>query len=165
MEVIDKIPSNIPEFDTVKEKVKKDWIKAEQNELARASANDLLGDLKNGMVFDEAADKFGLRPQHTEFFKRNASIPDIGYESKINQVAFGLSEDNPLPAEAIGSQKGFYVIRYRDRKAPAADQFDSQKAQIKQRLLQQKRFRTFEAWLLDTKSKAEIFIEDKFQES
>lgn len=165
LEVIDKIPSTIPEFDTVKEKVKSEWIKEEQNELARASANELLNDLKNGQSFDDVARKFELEPKHTAFFKRSASIQDIGYEPDINQVAFELSEANPLPAEAIGSQKGYYVISFRERKAPPADQFDSQKAQIKQRLLQQKQFRTFDAWLLDTKSKAEISIEDEFQES
>jgi peptidyl-prolyl cis-trans isomerase D len=165
IEVIDKTPSEIPEFESVKNEVRKDWVQQEQDEMARADANNLLADLKNGMAFDEVAGKFGLDPKQTAFFKRDGSIPDIGSEPEINQVAFKLSEAKKIPDEAIGSQKGYYAISLRGRKAPATDQFDTQRAEIKQRLLQQKQFRTFDAWLLDTKSKAEITIVDEYQES
>jgi peptidyl-prolyl cis-trans isomerase D len=164
MEVVEKIPSKILEFETVSGKVRKDWVKEEQKEMARASANDLLNDLREGLTFDEAAKKYSVELKHTDFFKRSVSIPDIGYEPEISQVAFELSDDNKFPAEAVESQKGYYVLSFRGRKTPPADQFESQKAEIKQRLLQQKRIRTFSAWLEDTKSKAEISIVDEFQE-
>jgi peptidyl-prolyl cis-trans isomerase D len=165
IEVVDKISSEIPEFESVKEQVKKDWVEKEQDEMARADANALLADLKSGVAMDEAAKKFGLESKQTVFFKRDASIPDIGSEPEIARVAFKLSAENEFPDEVIGSQKGYYAIRLSDRKPPPAGQFDPQKAEIKQRLLQQKQFRTFDAWLLDTKSKAEITIVEKFQES
>ena len=165
IEVIEKIPSAIPEFASVKDKVRQDWVKQEQDDMARADANNFLSDLKSGIPFDEAAKKIGLDPKHTEFFKRDGSIPVIGNEPEISQVAFKLSEANKFADEAIGSQKGYYAIGLRDRKAAPTDQFDAQKAEIKQRLLQQKQFRTFDAWLLDTKSKAEITIVEEFQES
>jgi peptidyl-prolyl cis-trans isomerase D len=164
MEVVEKIPSKELEFVTVRGKVKNDWIKAEQKEMARANADDLLGELKDGLVFDEAAKKFNVVFKHTDFFKRNVSIPDIGYEPEISQMAFELSDENKFPTQSIESQKGFYVIGFRGRKASPADQYESKKEEIKQRLLQQKRVRTFSAWLEDTKSKAEITIVDEFQE-
>jgi peptidyl-prolyl cis-trans isomerase D len=163
IEVIEKIPSEIPEFASTKDKVRKDWVKQEQDEMARADANNVLDDLKNGVPFDEVARKVGLEPKHTDFFKRDGSIPDIGNEPEISQVAFKLSDANKIANEAIGSQKGYYAISLRDRKAAAPDQFEAQKAEIKQRLLQQKQFRTFDAWLLDTKSNAEITIVDEYQ--
>jgi hypothetical protein len=79
-------------------------------------------------------------------------------------VAFKLSDANKIANEAIGSQKGYYAISLRDRKAAVPGQFEAQKAEIKQRLLQQKQFRTFDAWLLDTKSNAEITIVEEYQE-
>ena len=165
MEVVEKIPSEIPEFASVKDKVRKDWVTQEQDEMAKADAHNFLTDLKNGVAFDEVAQKIGLEPKHTDFFKRDGSIPDIGNEPEISQVAFKLSEANKFADEAIGSQKGYYAISLRDRKAAPTDQFDAQKAEIKQRLLQQKQFRTFDACLLDTKSNAEITIVEEFQES
>ena len=165
IEVIEKIPSEIPEYESVQNEVRKDWIEQEQDELAMADANNVLDDLKNGVPFDEVARKAGLEPKHTDFFKRDGSIPEIGNEPEISQVAFKLSDGNKIANEAIGSQKGYYAISLRDRKAAAPDQFEARKAEIKQRLLQQKQFRTFDAWLLDTKSNSEITIVEKFQES
>ena len=165
MQVTERIPSTIPELDSVKEKVKKDWVKAEQNEMARADANNMLAELKNGLAFEEACEKFGLTAKSTDPFKRNDSIPDIGYEPEISRVAFTLSEAEMLPAEAIKGQKGYYVIRFKDRQAPAADGFEEEKIEIKRRLSQQKKFRIFDAWLQDTRNKARISIVDEFQES
>ena len=165
MQITEKIPSTIPELDTVKEKVKNDWIKAEQNEMARADANNMLTELKNGLAFEEACEKFGLTLKHTDYFKRTDSIPNIGFEPEISRVAFTLSEAEKLPAEAIKGQKGYFVIRFKGRQAPPADGFDKEKVEIKQRLLQQKKFRTFDAWLLDTRNKARISIAEEFQES
>jgi peptidyl-prolyl cis-trans isomerase D len=165
MQITEKIPSTIPELDTVKEKVKNDWIKAEQNEMARAAANNMLTELKNGLAFEEACEKFGLTPKHTDYFKRTDSIPNIGFEPEISRVAFTLSEAEKLPAEAIKGQKGYFVIRFKGRQAPTADGFDKEKVEIKQRLLQQKKFRTFDAWLVDTRNKARISIAEEFQES
>jgi peptidyl-prolyl cis-trans isomerase D len=165
IEVVDKIPSEIPEFESVKGRVRKDWVKQEQDEMARADANSLLADLKGGIAIEEAVKKYGLESKQTTFFRRDAAVPDIGSEPEINQVAFKLSEANKFPDEAIGSQKGYYAISLRDRKPPPADQFDTQKAEIKQRLLQQKQFRTFDAWLLDTKSNTEITVVEEYQES
>ena len=165
IEVTEKIPGEIPEFAGVKDKVRKDWVKQEQDEMARADANNILADLKNGVPLDEIAQKFGLERNHTDFFKRDGSIPDIGNEPEISKVAFKLSQANKYADEPIGNPKGYYAISLRDRKAAAIEEFDAQKAQIKQRLLQQKQFRTFDAWLLDTKSNAEITIEEEYQES
>lgn len=160
----EKAPGQIPELETVKEKVKQEWIKKEQDQLAREDAKNLLAEMKNGLTFEEAAKKFGLTPKNTAFFKRNDSIPDIGFEPEISRVAFMLSEEEKLPADAIKGQKGYYVIRFKERKKPALDGLETEKATIKQQLLQQKKIRTFEAWLSDTRNKANISIAERFQQ-
>jgi peptidyl-prolyl cis-trans isomerase D len=163
LQVTQKIPSQIPEFDAVKEKVQQAWIEKEQDELAREDAKALLADVKNGLPLGQAAEKFGLTPKHTAFFKRNDSIPDIGYEPEISRAAFALSEEEKLPAEAIKGQKGYYIVQFKGRNKPDSDGFETEKARLKQGLLQQKKLRTFEAWLSDTRSKANIIIEEKFE--
>jgi peptidyl-prolyl cis-trans isomerase D len=164
LQVTQKIPSQIPEFDTVKEKVKQAWVEREQDELAQADAKTLLADVKNGLTLTEAAKKFGLTPKQTAFFKRNDSIPDIGYEPEISRTAFALSEEEKLPTEAIKGQKGYYVVQFKGRNKPSSDGFETEKEKLKQGLLQQKKSRTFEAWLSDTRSKANIVIEEKFNQ-
>jgi peptidyl-prolyl cis-trans isomerase D len=165
MEVVDKVPSKVPELKAVEDKVKKDVIKEKQDAKVLAEANTFLTELKNGQPFVTASQKFKLAPKKTGFFKRNGSIPTIGYEAEIARTAFKLSDHNQLPGEPIKGQKGYYVIRFRQRQEPASNGFEKEKAAIKDRLLQQKTFKTIEAWLNRIKSESQISIEEGFWQS
>ena len=48
---------------------------------------------------------------------------------------------------------------------PATEEFDKEKAAITERLLQQKRFKIFEAWLEQIKNRSEIVVESDFLNS
>jgi peptidyl-prolyl cis-trans isomerase D len=165
MEVVDKVPSKVPELKAVEDKVKKDVIKEKQDAKALAEANTFLKELKNGQPFVTASQKFKLAPKKTGFFKRNDSIPTIGYEAEIARTAFKLSDQNQLPGEPIKGQKGYYVIRFRQRQESASNGFEKEKAAIKERLLQQKTLKTTEAWLKRIKSESLISIEEGFWQS
>jgi peptidyl-prolyl cis-trans isomerase D len=125
----------------------------------------VLAALKNDVSPQEVGKEFDLKPAVTGFFKRNDAIPNIGYERDLARMAFGLSDRNKLPQEVVKGRKGYYVIQFNQRKAPAMDEFDKEKAGIKERLLQQKIFKTFEAWLEKIKNRSEIVIENGFLNS
>jgi peptidyl-prolyl cis-trans isomerase D len=165
MEVVDKVPSKVPELKAVEDTVKKNVIKEKQDAKALAEANTFLAELKNGQPFVTVSQKFKLAPKKTGFFKRNDSIPTIGYEAEIARTAFKLSDHNQLPGEPIKGQKGYYVFRFRKRQEPALNGFEKEKTAVKERLLQQKTFKTIEAWLNRIKSESQISIEDGFWQS
>ena len=165
MEVVDKVPSKIPELDAVTEQVKKDVIKEKQDARALEEAKRFLAELNNGQPFATVSQKFKLAPKKTGFFKRRDSIPSIGYEAEIAQSAFKLSDTNPLPTEPLKGQKGYYVIRFSKRQEPAADGFEKEKTAIVERLLQQKTVKTMDAWLNRIKGESQISIEEGFWQS
>lgn len=165
MEVVEKRPSQIPELSGVAQKVKADLIRDKKDEKAKADAEAVLAALKDGVPPQEAGREFDLKPAVTGFFKRNEAIPNIGYERDLARMAFELSDQNKLPQEVVKGRKGYYVIQFNQRKAPAMDEFDKEKTGIKQQLLQQKRFKTFEAWLEQIKNRSEIVIESGFLNS
>ena len=92
----------------------------------------------------------------TGFFKRNAPIPQIGYEQEISQAAFSLSRENPLPEKPLKGKNGYYVIRFKDRKLPESEEFEKEKSSVKDRLLRQKQYKTFETWLGQLREKSKI---------
>ena len=165
LEVIAKRPAQIPEFKTIEQEVRADLIKEKQAEKAKTDAEAVLAAVKNGTSFQEAGRQFDLEPRSTGFFKRNEAIPNVGYESEISRVAFGLSDKNKLPREALKGRKGYYVIEFAQRKEPDLAAFEKEKSDIQARLLQQKRFMTFEAWLEQVKNRSEIVIEKDFLKS
>jgi peptidyl-prolyl cis-trans isomerase D len=162
IEILDKVPAQISELDTVKSKVKKDLVKEKQNAKAREEAEALLAELKDGESFDTVSQKFKLTPKKTGFFKRNDSIPTIGFERDMARVAFRLSDNNKLAEEVIKGQKGYYVINLRERRKPSLEGFEKEKTEISERLQQQKTLKTFDAWLTQLKNESQITIEEGF---
>ena len=157
IQVIETIPGKIPELETVKKEVAEDLKKEQQQAAAEKDAQALLEALKNDPQGDTATKATFTA---TGYFKRNASIPEIGYENELSSAAFTLSKENPLPEKTFNGTKGTYVIRLKNRKLPDAEGFDKEKEQIKQTLLARKQSRTFSTWLQQIKDGSEITIEE-----
>ena len=111
---------------------------------------------------DEVSKKFNLTSSSTGLFKRTESIPDIGYEPAIAAAAFKLSAENPIGKNVIKGSKGYYIIKYTDRKVPDLEKFDLEKENIKASRLRQKRLKTLDAWLSQIRSRSDISIENDF---
>ncbi|MBU4413933.1 MAG: hypothetical protein KJ976_02345, partial [Proteobacteria bacterium] len=92
------------------------------------------------------------------------SIPYIGFEQEISQAAFNLSNKNIFPDALIKGEKGYYIIRFRDRQEPELKGFEEEKEKIKDKLLKQKVLKTFDAWLSSIRKKSVISIEKGFGE-
>jgi peptidyl-prolyl cis-trans isomerase D len=162
IEVIEQVPAQISELESVEAKVKEDLVKEKQDAKARDEADALLTELKNGEPFVAVSQKFKLAPKKTGFFKRTDSIPTIGSERDIARIAFGLSDNDKLPEEVIKGQKGYFVISFRERQKPSLEGFEKEKTEIKERLRQQKTLKSFDAWLTQLKSESQITIEEGF---
>ena len=74
-----------------------------------------------------------------------------------------LSKNQPLPESIIKGSSGYYVIRFKDRNEPGLNEFMTQKKDLIQRLLDQKKSDTFDTWLETVKRNSEIEIEENFQ--
>jgi parvulin-like peptidyl-prolyl isomerase len=69
-----------------------------------------------------------------------------------------------LPEKIIKGAKGYYVIQFRDRKTPEIEQINKEKTSIRQKLLQQKKTRVFNAFLAEIRSNSQITIKEGFLE-
>ena len=86
----------------------------------------------------------------------------MGYEREVSEAAFVLSGDKELTEDVIKGAKGYYVIRFKERKPPEPDAFKKEKEKITERLLMQKEIQIFELMLAQAKDRSEILIEDHF---
>ena len=164
LQLADKIQPKIPALDKVKEQVRLELIKEKQDEKAKADSETLLAALKSGKTMNTESKKFNLTPKTTGFFKRNGSIPEIGFERDIAEVAFQLTDKKQLPENVLKSSKGYYVIQFKDRKISDPENFSKEKEEMKNRLLAQKKSSIFDALLAQIKSKSEITIKEGFLE-
>jgi peptidyl-prolyl cis-trans isomerase D len=164
LQAIEKIPEKIAELNEVRDKVKTDLINEKKEEKAGEDAKAFLKALETGASISTESAKYNLKPETTGVFTRNGTIPKIGYDRAVTEVAFKLSKEKSLPEMPVKGQKGYYVIRFKTRKNPAEDGFDKEKEAIKQNLLQQKTFRTLTAWLAQLRNNSDINIQEDLSE-
>jgi len=164
IQLIEKILEKIPELKDVEEKVRFDLIKQMRDKKANKDANELLVALKDNKPLDKECEKLNLTATATGFFKRNSSVPYIGFDQNISNAAFKLSNENMLPEASVKGKKGYYIIRFRDRKEPGLNGFEEEKEKIKEKQLKQKMLKTFDAWLSSIRNKSVISIEKSFWE-
>jgi peptidyl-prolyl cis-trans isomerase D len=124
----------------------------------------LLNALTGGIAFQQEAKNRKLNVKTTGLFKRFGSIPGIGPEKEIMDVAFALSPSQPLPGAVIKGRQGYYVIRLKDRMEPDPKQFEAKKSDIESSVLFQKRQERMDEWLSQLRQQGEITIEEGFLE-
>jgi peptidyl-prolyl cis-trans isomerase D len=164
IQVMGKLAARIPELKDVKDSVKADLVREKQNGKAEKDAGALLTALRNGGDMTKESSRYGLSVSETGFFKRNENIPNIGPEPQIAETAFMLSKDRLFPESAVKGAKGYYVIKFKEKRDPSDDRFDKEKDGIKKALLDQKKMKTFEAWLDQAKSRSKIEVDKEFLE-
>ncbi len=157
LQVTEKIEAETADLADVRAEVKADLVSKRRMERAEAEAEALLKAVREkDATLSEAAEISGLTLRTTEPFKRQDAIPGIGYEREIARKAFELSPEKKYPQAPLKGRKGYYVIAFNERKAPDTEAFKAEETEVRDRLLQQKRVRTFNTWLAQVKSRSEI---------
>ena len=164
IQLIDEKPSEIPEPETVKAKIREDLIKKIQDEKAKKEAENVLARLTASKT-DGPASLDKTKFTTTGFFKRNDTIPTIGYEKSIINAAFLLTENSPFPENILNGSKGYYIIRFKERQTPEKESFAFEKDDIIDNLIKNKQTKTFNALIEDLKEKGDISIADTFYNS
>ncbi len=162
IQVKEKVASKIPEFAAVQERVENDLIKKIQAEKAQQDADKFIAEVKGGKTFLETSAGFGVKADETGAFGRSGSIPKIGSDRQVAQAAFALTANSPLSDTAVKGAKGYYALELIKRILPEDDGFEKDKKQMKERLLQQKKFETFQSWIEQIKSGSTIDIKEEY---
>lgn len=162
LQPVEKRAPQVPEFESVTARVKSDLIKKRQQEKAQQEADQYLEALKGGKTLAEEAERLGLKTESSGYFKRNAAIPKIGYNPDIAAASFALSDENRLPENIFSVGDNYYVIQFASRQEPAGEEFEKEKDQVRDQLLQQKRFKTMETWLAEKRKSSEVLVEESY---
>ena len=162
LQVTEKKDAQYPAIGDVKAKVRADFVKEKQLEKAREEAEIFLSAARGTQSMAEEAKKQGYKVETTGYFKRNAPLPNIGYEQNLMNAAFKLSKQNRWPDEVFEISGNAYVIEFGGRREPPEIEFEKEKDNIKQRLLQQKQFRVIGDWLADVRKSSEITIDNSY---
>ena len=76
----------------------------------------------------------------------------------ITSAAFQLSRQHPYPEKPLWFQNQYYLLAYKDRREPDAQEFKKERDQMRAQFLNQKQQTLFASWLDGERQRAKIEI-------
>jgi peptidyl-prolyl cis-trans isomerase D len=137
------LPAHQGTLDEVRDKILADLKQDKSNAEAKTKADDLLKRLKDGQKFDAAAKALGLDPKTSDAFARNGSISGVASGKQLS-AAFKLKIGDV--GEPLQLGQSWLVYRVADKQEPNQADFDTQKKEITDSLLESKRSMAFQAF-------------------
>ena len=148
------LPAHQGTLDEVRDRVIADLKQQKSTDIARQKADDLEKRLKSGEKFDSAAKALGLDPKTSDLFARNGSISGAASGKQLS-AAFQMKPGDIGPPLNLGTS--WFVYRVAEKQEPNPADFDKQKKDLTDQVLQAKRNLAFEAFRasLETRLKRE----------
>ncbi len=157
-QIADIKDSALPEMEAVIDKVKDDYKTDLAAKEAKTAAEGFLAKLKEGTSWEVLAKEKQLPIESTDFFTRRGSIPKIGYEPKLCEAAFKLTESDRYPEKVFENKKGAFVVRWEAYEGIDEKKYQEEKSKQRVSLMQKKHSRLFESWLNNLNENADIEI-------
>jgi parvulin-like peptidyl-prolyl isomerase len=152
----------IPDFETIKDKVRAEFIKNKSSQLAKERIASCLKKLKEAYAlspktadFNTYAREFGLKAGSTKEFKFGSYIEGIGASDNFWLAAEGLKENEF--SSIIETSSGFYIIKVKAKAPIDYKNFETKKEEFTQQLLLQKQQEYFSNFVQELIKKAQLY--------
>jgi peptidyl-prolyl cis-trans isomerase D len=157
LQVVDKIPPQIPSLEEVRGQIQRALIASLARGLAQGVAQELLMAWKKDEGFSNVLRTNGLTVQETGFFKRTAlSPPGIGSLDEQSGEVATLSPEAPWPDDIIEVNNAYIVVKLRDVKKVDENVYSKEKDTYRTQLSSLKVRALLQGWLAEMKTKIPI---------
>jgi peptidyl-prolyl cis-trans isomerase D len=137
------LPAHQGSLEEVRDRVIAELKQEKASAEARTKADELARRVKAGEKFDAAAKALGLEAKTSEDFARSGSIPNVASGKQL-AAAFQLKAGSVGPPLNLGAN--WLVYEVVDKQEPNPADFDKQKKEVTDAVLQNKRSLAFEAF-------------------
>jgi peptidyl-prolyl cis-trans isomerase D len=137
------IPTHQASLDEVRDKIVASLKQERAQELARQKADELAKRMKNGEKFDVTAKALGLDPKTSDEFSRAGSIAGVGSGKQLG-AAFNMKVGDVSTPQNIGTN--WLVYRIESKIEPNPADFEKQKKDLVEQVLNDKRALAYEAF-------------------
>ncbi len=127
----------------VREKVLADYRKDKSVELAKSRAEELAKRIQSGEALAKAAKSLDLEAKTSDAFASIGSVSGIGSARQLGS-AFHMTVGQTSPATSVGAN--WLVYRIAEREEAKQEEFEKQKKEMEQAVLQSKRSLAYEAF-------------------
>src|SRR5947209_1856724 len=148
------LPAHQGSLEEVRDRVITDLKREKSTDLAKSKGDELIKRVRAGEKFDAAGRALGLEPKISDLIARDGSIPSAASGKQLS-AAFSLKAGDVAAPLSLG--QNWLVYRVAEKTEANPSDFDKQKKQLTEELLQSKRSLAFEAFqkALDNRLKQE----------
>ena len=143
LSVKESLPAHQGTLEEARDRVIADVKREQSVQQAKSKAEELQKRVKAGEKFDAAAKALGLDPKTSDSISRDGTIPGAASGKQLG-AAFNLKQDEVGPPLSLGQNWMVYRVEEKVEADPA--NFEAQKKQLTDELLQSKREVAFEAF-------------------
>ena len=137
------VPPHPGTFEEERLKVTDDVKREKAVQVAKSKAEDLEKRVKGGEKFDAAAKTLGLEAKTSDLIARSGSIGGVGSGKQL-APAFQMKQGEVAPVLNLGAN--WLVYRVAEKSEPNPGDFDKQKKELTDQVLQEKRSLAFDSF-------------------
>jgi hypothetical protein len=156
--------AHLPPLDQIKDQVKAALQKNLARKQAEQEATRLLAELRQGKPWAQIAAAAALPAKNSGFFTRFQGFLGQRQAESITGAAFQLSRQHPYPEKPLWFQNQYYLLAFKDRREPAAQEFQKERDQMQAQFLNQKQQLLLASWLDGERRNAKIQVFVKSQD-
>ncbi len=155
-------PSQVPDFESIKENVKKAAVGKKEYAQAEAKAEESLKSiqeaLKKGQDFKAAAQALGLTVQETPEFSRGEYNPSIGVAAYFQEASLKLNENNKI-SPVVATNQGPAIAFLTSVTKIKNEDFEAEKENYRQMLSARRRSEIVSTFVTKLKLDAKLQID------
>lgn len=146
----------MPPFEEVKARAESACLLEKRKVAAKAQAEHLLAQVRQGMSLEEAAAGDSLATYNTaEGATRGGFVRGIGSDPNVLGAVFATPDSGLVPVVVMGNQ-GAYVLETYGRIRPTEEDFAAARNELHMQILREKQNRALTEWMEDLRDQAEI---------
>lgn len=160
------VPSSIPEFDAVKDRVEAAYRLQKAGEAAKAEAEKLLAAAKEAGSLKDAAEQAGKSIESAPPLTRASGFaPGVAGSPEVKDAVFALSAESPLPDRAFVVSGDAYAVALEETEVPSDEEVALELDEARKKLVEERRAQTFQRYLEELKKRSQIEVDPQRLES
>lgn len=156
LRLLERQPAGQLTLEQARDRVKQTLSRQKAQALAAEEAGKLLARLHRGEPLPRVAAQAALPLKDSGFFSRVQGFFHQPLAEPLTTAAFQLSAKQPYPEKPVFWQGKYYILAFKNRQPPSAEDFQKEKELLARRLLEEKRRLLLEAWLTKEWQRARV---------
>ena len=158
MKSLEHQAEQVPPLAQIKDRVAQAVQQQGAMKAADQEAVKLLARLKKGEPLAQVAATAGLPVKESGFFTRGEGFERQRQAEALTGAAFLLSKEHPYPDSPLAWQNHYYILAFKERRAPDQAEFQKKRDEMKKQFLEQKKQMMLASWLDTERQRAKIKV-------